>query len=228
MGVVLAWATEMQQRGMISANETMGLELSWGDKAAYLKAIDLVVKPPNDFYAALGKGVVYASKKYGGQEFAVQLGGLEIPGYHTGLGNMLGLTVGFRHSHLDNAGYSADQASFNHQLSDEKIVDNIIEEEDRRSVLNCMVSCLFARNVYTFENIIEALKSLGIEKTEEELKELGRDIFRKKYELKKKFGFKFEQITLPKRFFETVSTTGKIEEERVRKAIELYRWKRGV
>jgi aldehyde:ferredoxin oxidoreductase len=228
MGVVLAWATEMQQRGMISANETMGLELSWGDKAAYLKAIDLVVKPPNDFYAALGKGVVYASKKYGGQEFAVQLGGLEIPGYHTGLGNMLGLTVGFRHSHLDNAGYSADQASFNHQLSDEKIVDNIIEEEDRRSVLNCMVSCLFARNVYTFENIIEALKSLGIEKTEEELKELGRDIFRKKYELKKKFGFKFEQITLPKRFFETVSTTGRIEEERVRKAIELYRWKRGV
>jgi aldehyde:ferredoxin oxidoreductase len=228
MGVVLAWATEMQQRGMISTDETLGLELSWGDKAAYLKAIDLVVKALNDFYAALGKGVVYASKKYGGQEFAVQLGGLEIPGYHTGLGNMLGLTVGFRHSHLDNAGYAADQASFNRQLSDEKIVENIIEEEDRRSVLNCMVSCLFARNVYTYQNIIEALKSIGIEKTEEELKELSRDIFRKKYELKKKFGFKFEQITLPKRFFETASTTGMLEEERVRRAIEMYRKKRGV
>jgi len=53
------------------------------------------------------------------------------------------------------------------------------------------------------------------------LKELGRDIFRKKYELKEKFGFKFENLTLPKRFFETASTTGKLEEERVRKAIEM-------
>ncbi|MDD4250332.1 MAG: aldehyde ferredoxin oxidoreductase N-terminal domain-containing protein, partial [Methanosarcina sp.] len=44
MGVVLAWATEMQQRGNISTEETLGLKLSWGDKAAYLRAIDLVVQ----------------------------------------------------------------------------------------------------------------------------------------------------------------------------------------
>ena len=55
---------------------------------------------------------IMPQKKYGGEEFAVQLGGMEIPGYHTGLGNVLGLTVGFRHSHLDNAGYAADQTSF--------------------------------------------------------------------------------------------------------------------
>ncbi|AKB18078.1 MULTISPECIES: aldehyde ferredoxin oxidoreductase family protein [unclassified Methanosarcina] len=228
MGVVLAWATEMQQRGKISTEETLGLKLSWGDKAAYLRAIDLVVQAPNEFYSALGKGVDYASKKYGGKEFAIQLGGLEIPGYHTGLGNILGLTVGFRHSHLDNAGYSADQKAFNQPISDEKIVDYIIDEEDRRSILNCMVACLFARNVYTYENMVQALKCIGIERTEEELKELGKDIFRKKYELKKKFGFRFEDLTLPKRFFETASTTGKLEEERVRKAIEMYREKRGV
>jgi aldehyde:ferredoxin oxidoreductase len=228
MGVVLAWATEMQQQGKISTEDTAGLKLSWGDKATYLRAIELVVKAPNEFYTALGKGVDYASKKYGGEDFAIRLGGLEIPGYHTGLGNVLGLSVGARHSHLDNAGYAADQAAFNRPLSDEKIVEYVIEEEDRRNVLNCMVSCLFARNVYTYENIILALKSLGIERTEEELKELGRDIFRKKYELKKKFGFKFEDLTLPKRFFETTSTTGKLDEERVKKAIEMYREKRGV
>ncbi|MCC4770692.1 aldehyde:ferredoxin oxidoreductase [Methanosarcina sp. DH2] len=228
MGVVLAWATEMQQRGKISTQETIGLKLSWGDKASYLRAIELVVQAPNEFYTALGKGVDYASKKYGGEEFAVQLGGLEIPGYHTGLGNTLGLSVSSRHSHLDNAGYAADQAAFNRPIPDEKIVEYIIEEEDRRSVLNCMVACLFARNVYTYENIILALKSIGIERTEEELKELGKDIFRKKHELKKKFGFRFENLTLPKRFFETASTTGMLEEERVRKAIEMYREKRGV
>ena len=228
MGVVLAWSTEMQQRGKISTDETMGLELSWGNKGAYLRAIDLLVKAPNDFYRALGKGVVYASKKYGGEDFAVQLGGLEIPGYHTGLGNIVGLAVGFRHSHLDNAGYGADQKAFNHPMSDEEIIDTIIEEEDRRSILNCLVPCLFGRNVYTYENVILALKSIGIDRTEEELKALSKDIFRKKYELKKKFGFKFKNLTLPKRFFETPSTTGIIEEERVRQALKMYREKRGV
>jgi len=228
MGVVLAWATEMQNRGMISTKETMGLKLSWGDKAAYLRAIQLVARPPNEFYSDLGKGVDYASKKYGGKEFAIQIGGLEIPGYHTGLGNTLGLAVGSRHSHLDNAGYSADQKAFNQPTSDEEIVDYIISEENRRNVLNCMVACLFGRNVYTYENMVLALKCIGIERTEEELEDLGKDIFRKKYELKKKFGFRFEDLTLPKRFFETATTTGKLDEERVRKAIEMYREKRGV
>ncbi|AKB57482.1 aldehyde ferredoxin oxidoreductase family protein [Methanosarcina barkeri] len=228
MGVVLAWATEMQQRGKISANDSLGLKLSWGDKAAYLRAIDLVVQAPNEFYSDLGKGVEYASKKYGGEDFAIRLGGLEIPGYHTGLGNVLGLTVGARHSHLDSAGYSADQKAFNQPISDEQIVDYIIDEEDRRNVLNCMVSCLFARNVYTYENVIQALKALGIERTEEELKSLGKDIFRKKYALKKNFGFRFEDLRIPKRFFETPSTTGILEEERVKRSIELYRKKRGL
>lgn len=228
MGVVLAWATEMLQRGIISTKETIGLKLSWGDKASYLRAIELVVKAPNEFYAALGKGVEYASKIYGGEEFAIRIGGLEIPGYHTGLGNTLGLTVGSRHSHLDNAGYSADQKAFNQPISDENIVDYIINEENRRNALNCMVACLFARNVYTYENMVMALKCIGIGRTEEELEDLGEDIFRKKYELKKKFGFRFEDISLPKRFFETPTTTGKLEEERVRKAVEIYREKRGI
>lgn len=114
---------------------------------------------------------------------------------------MLGLTVGARHSHLDSAGYSADQKAFNQPISDEQIVDYIIDEEDRRNVLNCMVSCLFARNVYTYENVIQALKALGIERTDEELKSLGKDIFRKKYALKKNFGFRFEDLRIPKRFF---------------------------
>ncbi|MCQ1536796.1 aldehyde ferredoxin oxidoreductase family protein [Methanosarcina sp. KYL-1] len=228
MGVVLAWATEMLQKKKISTEETLGLELNWGDAAAYLRAIELVVRAPNEFYAALGKGVVYASKKYGGEEFAIHLGGLEIPGYHTGLGNILGLTMGVRHSHLDNAGYSADQKAFNKEMSDEEIIDMLIKEDDLRCMLNSLTICLFARNVYTYENVIEALAAIGIRKTEEELKELGRDTLKKKYELKKKFGFSFENLALPKRFFETASTTGMLEEERVKKALELYRKKRGL
>lgn len=227
-GVVLAWATEMQLEGMISTEETLGLELDWGDCKTYLKAIDLIIQAPNEFYAALGKGVVYASEKYGGKDFAIQLGGLEIPGYHTGLGNIVGLSMGARHSHLDNAGYSVDQKAFNKKISDEEIVDIIVKEENLRCMLNSLTICLFARGVYSPEVVSEALETIGIHMTPEHLVELGRVIYRKKLLLKKKFGYNPEDLTLPKRFFKTVSTTGKLDEKRVRKALELYRKKQGM
>jgi aldehyde:ferredoxin oxidoreductase len=228
MGVILAWATEMQALGKISTKETLGLKLEWGDHRTYMRAIELTVQVPNEFYSSLAKGVVFASKKYGGEDFAMQLGGLEIPGYHTGMGNIVGLSMGTRHSHVDNAGYSVDQKAFNKELSDEEIVDMVIKEDDLRCMLNALTICLFARGVYTPEVVSEALATLGIYRSPAELTELGKEIFRKKYELKKKFGFKFENLTLPKRFFETASTTGMLEEERVRKALELYIGKRGL
>ena len=228
-GVVLAWATEMQLKEKISTKETLGLELNWGDYETYLQAIELIVqRSPNEFYSALGKGVVYASEKFGGKDFAIQLGGLEIPGYHTGLGNIVGLSMGARHSHLDNAGYSADQKAFNKELSDEEILDIIIREEDLRCMLNSLTICLFARGIYSPEVVSETLETIGIHRTPEQLTELGKLICRKKLLLKKKFGYDPEDLTLPKRFFETVATTGRLDEERVKKALELYRKKQGM
>jgi aldehyde:ferredoxin oxidoreductase len=187
-----------------------------------------VVLAPNDFYSALGQGVKYAAARYGGEDIAIHLGGLEIPGYHTGLGNIVGLSVGVRHSHLDNAGYSADQKALKKGLSDEGIIDLLIAEDDLRGVLNSLTICLFARSVYKYDAILEALNAVGISKTEDELKALGRDIFNKRYELKKRFGFDLGDLSFPSRFFETASTTGLMDEDRVRKAIDLYRAKRGL
>jgi aldehyde:ferredoxin oxidoreductase len=227
MGVVLAWATEMSMKEEISTDETMGITLKWGDINNFLHAVDLISKSPNEFYSALAEGVAVASEKYGGQDFAMQLGGLEVPGYHTGLGNVVGLTTGVRHSHHDNAGYSADQKASKSGLSDEEIIDQLIAEDDVRGVLNSLVICLFARKVYTPEVIVDALKPLGIEKSEEELDKIGTEIFMKKYELKQKFGFNLDNVKLPKRFFETASTNGIIDKERVENALEIYKNKRG-
>lgn len=227
-GVILAWATEMQHKKRLSTAETLGLELAWGNVEPYLQAIELIVRAPNEFYAALGKGVGYASCKYGGEAFAIQLGGLEIPGYHTGLGNLIGLAMGARHSHLDNAGYSADQKAFRKGLSDEEIIDLLIKEEELRCMLNSLTICLFARGVYTPEIVSKALATLGIQKSPEQLIELGKKVSQKKYLLKKKFGYTLETLTLPNRFFETAATTGKLDQKRVQKALELYRQKRGL
>ncbi|MDO9517960.1 MAG: aldehyde ferredoxin oxidoreductase family protein [Methanosarcinaceae archaeon] len=226
MGVVLGWATEMSMQKRFNMEDTKGVSLKWGDVKDYLRAIDLVVESSNEFYSALAKGVVFASKKYGGENFAIHAGGLEIPGYHTGVGNIVGLTVGVRHSHLDNGGYSVDQKAFRDDLSDENIVDKLIFEDDIRGVLTSLVICLFARGIYTYDVIIEALATIGIERTEKELVELGRDIFIKKYELKQKFGFDLDDVTFPSRFFETASTNGMIDEARVQNVLSIYKKKR--
>ncbi|HOO54129.1 MAG TPA: aldehyde ferredoxin oxidoreductase family protein [Methanothrix sp.] len=226
-GVVLAWATEALDRGLITTDDTLGLALKWNDVEGYLKAIENIVKMKNEFYSAMAEGVEVASERYGGQDFAMALGKNEVPGYHTGPASIVGLTVGVRHSHLDNAGYSIDQKAAKKNLSPEEMVDAIIKEDDSRGVYNSLIGCLFARGVYSTENIIEALASVGIEKTEEELEVLGRKIFDEKYRFKRREGFDLEAARIPRRFFETVSTMGMVDPETIETMMEIYRKRRG-
>ncbi|MGD0954479.1 MAG: aldehyde ferredoxin oxidoreductase family protein [Methanotrichaceae archaeon] len=226
-GVVLAWATEAYERDMITPQETLGVPLQWNNVKSYMKALDFIVKKPNEFYAALARGVEYASAKYGGGDFAVALGGNEVSGYHTGPASIVGQIVGVRHSHLDNAGYSIDQKAAKKQLSSEQMVDEIINEDNSRGVFNSLVGCLFARGVYTSENIIDALGAVGIEKTKDDLDSLGKRIFDEKYRFKTREGFDLSKVRVPKRFYETVSTLGKVDPQTVDEMLRLYRKKRG-
>ena len=226
-GVVLSWATEAYERDMISSQETLGVPLQWNDVLSYLKALDFIAKQPNEFYSALARGVDYASSKYGGQDFAMALGGNEVSGYHTGPASIVGQIVGVRHSHLDNAGYSIDQKAAKKPLSPEQMVDEIIKEDNSRGVFNSLVGCLFARGVYTEENIIDALGAVGIEKTKEDLDELGKRIFNEKYRFKTREGFDLSKVRIPRRFYETVSTLGKVDPQTVEDMLRLYRKKRG-
>jgi aldehyde:ferredoxin oxidoreductase len=212
---------------MISPQETLGVPLQWNNVGSYLKALDFIVKSPNEFYAALARGVEHASAKYGGRDFAMALGGNEVSGYHTGPASIVGQIVGVRHSHLDNAGYSIDQKAAKKQLSPEQMVDEIIFEDNSRGVFNSLVGCLFARGVYTPENIIDALGAVGIEKTKDDLDDLGKRIFAEKYRFKVQEGFDLTKVRIPKRFFETISTLGKIEPETVDEMLRIYQKKRG-
>ncbi|ABK14688.1 MAG: aldehyde ferredoxin oxidoreductase family protein [Methanothrix sp.] len=226
-GVVLSWATEAYEKDLITPQETLGVPLQWNNVKGYIKAMENIVAAPNEFYAALARGVEFAASRYGGMDFAMTLGGNEVSGYHTGPASIVGQLVGVRHSHLDNAGYSIDQTAAKKQLDLSSMVDQIIKEDDSRSVFNSLVGCLFARGVYTEENIIDALGSVGITKSKEELTELGRRIFMEKYRFKTREGFDLSKARIPRRFFETVSTLGRIDPETVEKMIALYKERRG-
>ena len=218
-GVALAWATEAFEKGIITKEQTIE-ELRWGDHHGYIRVLDHIVDQSNEFYKDLAKGIRHTARKYGGEDFELTFGKNEMPGYHTGPAAHIGFSIGARHSHLDNAGYSVDQKKLMEQdASPEEVVDELVAEEEWRQVLSSIVICFFARGIYTPEVTARALRSAGLEITEEGLKNLGREIHREKYKFKYREGFTFTDTHLPKRIFETPSPVGTLTEEYIRKAI---------
>ncbi len=219
-GVVLAWATEAQDRGLISEQETLVLIFDWGDYHTYAKAVHHIIDQPNEFYKTLGQGVEYAASRYGSEEFAMAFGGNEMPGYHTGPGAYIGYSMGARHSHLDNAGYSVDQKTLIKQkISPEELANSLLAEERWRQVLSSLVVCFFARGIYKPELVCEALAVAGFEMTLADLDRLGEEIHNQKFHFKLREGFSFQSLRLPKRIFETEAPVKEFDETFIRRAL---------
>lgn len=218
-GVLLGWLTEAYKKGLVSEEE-LGTRLDFGYVEGYLQAVQNLIQGKNELYRTLAKGTEAAAARYGGQDFAMTLGGHEMTGYHTGYGAALGQAVGARHSHLDNAGYAYDQTKNPEDI--EEFVSAIFEEEVSRCVANSMIICLFARGVYDIPTLAGALNSIGMEWSEEDLHELGRRIYRLKLEIKRKMGFDFRKMRFPRRFFETPSYQGVLDEGVMREMLERF------
>ena len=219
-GVALGWSTEALEKGIISTDQTVE-SLEFGKVKPYLKFIDQLVNLENQFFKDLAMGTEFAAKKYGGEDFAITLAGLEIAGYHTGYASIIGQLVGARHSHLDNAGYALDQKLKGDEPA-EIIVNQLVTEEIERCLVNSLIICLFSRNIYDLKTVTEMLAAIGINKTEEELFELGEKIYELKLAIKHKLGFDYKNLKIPKRFFETKSYHGKLDEKTAYKILDVY------
>ncbi|MEM2322984.1 MAG: aldehyde ferredoxin oxidoreductase C-terminal domain-containing protein, partial [Candidatus Bathyarchaeia archaeon] len=154
--------------------------------------------------------------------YAMQIAGNGIPGYHTGYASILGFLVASRHSHNSNAGYDIDQQALKRKLSDEELIDRIIEEEDWRNILVSLVACMFARRVYSPDVVVDALRTVGFEYNLDDLMNIGRDIYTDIYRIKSVEGFDPRKTYIPKRLFETPSASGILSEERFRKLLDMY------
>jgi len=224
-GVVLAWATEALERGLITTRETDGLALAWGDWSTHIQAVERIVSQPTDFYRALARGARHAASIFGGEEFALALGGSEIAGYHTGPAYTLTMLGGARHSHLDSAGYAVDQkaAASGKALVPEEVAAALLDEERSRQVLSSLVVCFFARGVYTPETVVRALSSVGIQRTPEDLARLGAETLARKHAFKAREGFDPASLRIPSRILETPTPLGPIDADFIRRALAQFR-----
>ena len=79
-GNTVAWAIECYENGILTKEQTDGLELNWGNTEAILALVNKMVAREG-FGDALADGVKRASERFGGKEYAMHVGGQE-PGMH--------------------------------------------------------------------------------------------------------------------------------------------------
>jgi aldehyde:ferredoxin oxidoreductase len=228
LGVTLAWMTEAFIHGIITKEQTDGLDIHFGNGDTYMEVLRRMIKSHNEFYKDLEKGAAFCSQKYGGSQFALTFGKNEAPGYLTGENAFIDWLIGVRHSHLDGAGYSVDQALFAQKLTVEEQVKKLVDESVYRMLSNSLVICLFARKVYNMDIIMEGLEAVGEKRDKEWINDFTWKVFRKKYEFKKACGLDFAKLTLPEKLYHVTSATGKINRERIKERIEIFRKLTGV
>jgi aldehyde:ferredoxin oxidoreductase len=208
-GVALAWATEALEKGIISEKETL-VPLNFGDDKAYREAVHHLGAASNEFYRLLGQGTLKAAGQYGGSDFACVLG-QEMGGYATGEVFFASQALGLRHSHLDSSGYSYDQKHKDQNV--EAAVDFLVKDEQGRAFLTSMVSCLFARGVYSDELLAECLRAVGYTTLADTIEPVSLDIQKLRWKVRLATGFDPSRVQIPKRFTEITTWKGAIDVE---------------
>jgi aldehyde:ferredoxin oxidoreductase len=193
--------------------------LQFGNAEAYRQAAFYLGTGANEFYRLLGQGSLKAAAQHGGADFACVLG-QEMAGYATGEVFFAAQSLSFRHSHLDCGGYAYDQQHEEQNVED--AVDFLIEDEVSRLALNCMVSCLFARGVYTSELLARCLHSVGYANLAANLDAASRHVQQLRWQTRFATGYDMDAVTIPKRFFKVKTWKGAIDPQYLHKLRQSY------
>ena len=152
-GATIAWAMECFDRGVLTHQETGGTELRFGDEDAVMSGLRLIAQR-DGLGDLLADGSRTASQVVGkgSGDWAMQVKGLEMPGYEPrSLKTMaLGLAVSTRGAcHNRSSAYEADFSSRVDRLSVDERRGRITKEgEDFSAVLDSLIWCKFLRKAF--------------------------------------------------------------------------------
>jgi aldehyde:ferredoxin oxidoreductase len=184
-GVVVAFAMDLYENGIITKKDTDGLELNFGNHEALVETIKRMGTRKGWLGDVLAEGSMRAAQKIGkgAEKYANHIKGLELPGYdlRTLKTAALGFAVSFRGAcHLRSGAYSPDVKGKVDRFKIEKGRGKIVMDgEDLYNVVDSLILCKFSRGV-----MYEGLKDManyytlatGMAMTPEELLKAGERI----------------------------------------------------
>lgn len=211
-GVTIAWAMECFEKGLITAMDTGGLELKWGDKETVLKLIEMMGRRIG-FGSVLAEGCRQASRIIGRgtEEYCMHVKGTEMPMHDPRAFKGMGLQYATSNrgaDHLYGLFFRIEQGQRVHDLKIYERVDRftyrgkgwmVATMEIWSEVLESMGLCKFVdippahvAGLYTYVT--------GIKKLLPDLLKIGRRIFTLKRLFNIANGVTKEHDTIPKRF----------------------------
>ncbi|NHK30040.1 MAG: aldehyde ferredoxin oxidoreductase family protein [Asgard group archaeon] len=230
-GVTIGFAMECFEKGIITKEDTNGLELRFGNAEALVTTIELIAKREG-IGDLLAEGVKKMAEKLGKntQDFAIHVKGLEIPMHEprlkqgTGLGYIVSPT-GADHMHNLNDNYLTNERALEkfktfgilepiplNNLGAGK-VRALIYQTNWRVAYNCLLMCMF--QPWNHQEIIEITQAItGWNVSQWELMKLGERVTNLARVFNLREGFRKEDDWLPKRFFKP-KTSGVLSETAV-------------
>jgi aldehyde:ferredoxin oxidoreductase len=184
-GVIVAFAMDLYENGIITKKDTDGLELNFGNPEALVETIKRMGTRKGWLGDVLAEGSMRAAEKIGkgAEKYANHIKGMELPGYdlRTLKTAALGFSVSYRGAcHLRSGAYSPDVKGKVDRFKIEKGRGKIVMDgEDLYNVVDSLILCKFSRGV-----MYEGLKDManyytlatGLEMTPEELLKAGERI----------------------------------------------------
>ncbi len=154
IGVVVAFAMDAYEHGIITKEQTDGIDLRFGNADALIAVIHKIGKREGWLGNVLAEGVSKAAEIIGNgaEKYACHIKGLELPGYdlRTLKTAALGFSVSFRGAcHLRNGAYSPDVKGKVNRFKIEKGRGKMIADEGNMyNIIDSLIVCKFSRGTY--------------------------------------------------------------------------------
>ncbi len=214
-GVVIGFAMECFEKGLISTRDTSGIDLSFGNGDALIDCIHLIGQREG-LGQILAEGVKRASKKIDGSaEFAMHVKGLELPGYDPRGMKGQGLTYAVSDRggcHLRSNTLRTEiigkPRAYDRYVYDEK-AQMVRELQLNYATFNCLIACVFGAFAISVEDYAEALSSVvDWDLTAKALWRIGERALNLTRLFNVREGFRRQDDTLPPRLFNQAATRG--------------------
>ena len=219
-GNVVAFAMECYEKGLITKEDTDGLELTFGNVDAYIRMPELIAYRKG-IGAILADGVKIAAEKIGkgAEKYALHVKGLEYPGYDPrgSIGMALAYATADRGAcHLRSWVIAKEAFGDLDPFTPEGKAAEVIDDQDRNSIKWSLILCDFYAADY---NIMVKLLSAatGAKSSENELKLIGERIWNLTRAFNVREGFTRKDDTLPPRMLKEALPSGKGKGHRITK-----------
>jgi aldehyde:ferredoxin oxidoreductase len=225
LGVVVAWAMESYEKGVITPKDTYGLDLKWGNADALVEITKKIGERAEGLGYLLGEGCKIASEVLGkgSETWAVQMKGQEIAAhnwraqYISALNYCTGVASGPNHergnsqhiwvAHVRLPEWGIDEVKNEERWSWEKAPERNAIFHDYCNVINSACHCKFHEfRGYTLTDMLNSINaSTGWGWTIRDLRSCGERITTLQKFLNVRYGWKKEHdFQYPKRFMEPV------------------------